>query len=368
MCTLDDSGIPIDDEKYIWYQGRGIWIYSYLHNRFGRESRWLDTAQRARDFMVKKMYAGKGRWLERVHRDGSPLAPAGKSLYDRLFAAEGLIEFYKATGNKEDLDLAIESIRTAAEIYDRPDFKPGGNRPAGTRIQGHTMMFVLVLRQLLEVRNEPWSEQMLRKHVDAAVNLFHNPQLNICNEYLDFNYGRTEPADQMSLGHTVETRWMTMFEALRRGDRALFRQAGDALKDWIPMGWDFNMDGFGGGNYYALDTDDHLHGAAFDDKTMWSHAEIMIACATYLEYSGEPWAADWLGRAYDYIRKVFAHESRPWSLNATRDGKIVSKANHPTDRMDNYHPPRCMIHCIESLDRMIENKGGVTPFPKGAGA
>ena len=32
MCELYDDGSVENDEKFIWYQGRGIWVYSYLYN------------------------------------------------------------------------------------------------------------------------------------------------------------------------------------------------------------------------------------------------------------------------------------------------------------------------------------------------
>lgn len=365
MCLLDDNGVPVSDEKHIWFQARGIWIYSYLYNHFGRKQRWLETASRTRDFMIKNMYAGDGKWRERVHRDGSPMSPPSQTIYDRLFAAEGLIEFYKATGNKEDLDLAITCIRSASDEYERPDYETE-KHPAGTRIQGHSMMFVLVLSQLLEARNEQWSERILNDHIDAVLKRFHYPELNIENEFLDHDYRRVDPVDLMRAGHTVETRWMVMFDALRRGDRAMFDEALAPLQDWIPMCWDFNFGGFDGSAYYALDTDQHRHGSEFKVKSEWSHAEILIACATTLEYTGAPWAADWFGRTLDYVRRVYAHPDMPWTLNVQRDGSPVVSGGSlfPANRRDNYHPPRCMIHCIRSLDRMIENEGRLTPFPK----
>ena len=70
ICNLDKNGIPVDDSKFIWYQGRAIWVYSFLYNNFGRNARHLEIARRTRDFMVKYMYTGNGQWAEKVHRKG----------------------------------------------------------------------------------------------------------------------------------------------------------------------------------------------------------------------------------------------------------------------------------------------------------
>ncbi|MEN6624890.1 MAG: AGE family epimerase/isomerase [Candidatus Sumerlaeia bacterium] len=367
MCILANDGKPLSDEKYIWFQGRGIWTLSYAYNRFGKNPKHLESARRARDFMVKHMYAGDGRWVSCVRRDGSPVKGVSGSIYDWTFPAEGLIEFYKAAGNKEDLDLAIASIRAAAAAYDTPDYKGSRSDPPGSRIQGHSMVFVHTLRQLLEIKKEPWSESMQREHVDAVMNRFYDPETHISNENLDHDYRRIEELrDYMMLGHSLETRWMVMFETLRTGDRKLFDDCAEAIKRWIPMGWDYNFEGWGGGAYYVNDTGTHGHGAVFNTKTMWSQAETMIACATVLEYTGAEWAAEYYGRAMDFIRRVFAHEDRPWSLVARRKGELVEgSAGGDGNRKDNYHPPRAMMLCMESLDRMIKNDRRLTPFPRG---
>ena len=43
MCELNNDGSVRNDEKYIWYQGRGIWVYSYLYNNFGKNEQYLDV-------------------------------------------------------------------------------------------------------------------------------------------------------------------------------------------------------------------------------------------------------------------------------------------------------------------------------------
>ena len=35
ICALDHDGTRANTDKYMWYQGRGLWVYSYLYNHFG---------------------------------------------------------------------------------------------------------------------------------------------------------------------------------------------------------------------------------------------------------------------------------------------------------------------------------------------
>lgn len=60
MCYLYDDGSVENDRKDIWYQGRGIWVYSYLYNELDRNPKWLEIAREARDFMVDHMHLGMG--------------------------------------------------------------------------------------------------------------------------------------------------------------------------------------------------------------------------------------------------------------------------------------------------------------------
>lgn len=44
MCELNDDGSVAVDMKYIWYQGRAVWVYSYLYNNFGRDPAFWDSS------------------------------------------------------------------------------------------------------------------------------------------------------------------------------------------------------------------------------------------------------------------------------------------------------------------------------------
>ena len=126
MCYLYDDGSVENDRKDIWYQGRGIWVYSTIYNEFDADPKWLDRARRSRDFMVEHMHRGDGAWLDTVDRVGRPVdgiaIDRSNNIYGALFAAVGLIQFAKATGSSEDLELAKLSLRKAVERYEDPKY------------------------------------------------------------------------------------------------------------------------------------------------------------------------------------------------------------------------------------------------------
>ena len=162
MCELNDDGSVAVDMKYIWYQGRAVWVYSYLYNNFGKDPRWLAMAKNIRDFMVRHMHVGGGRWNQEVRRDGTLISGVGKNIYGALFAAVGLVQYAQATGREEDLDLAELSINASMKTYDSPDYQAGSDASAadikvdvadirGLRPHGHSMCIVCTLTQLLSL-------------------------------------------------------------------------------------------------------------------------------------------------------------------------------------------------------------------------
>jgi mannose/cellobiose epimerase-like protein (N-acyl-D-glucosamine 2-epimerase family) len=372
MCTLNDDGTVADDEKFIWYQGRGLWVYSYLYNNLGQDPHHLEIAQKTRDFMVKYMKADEGAWVEYVHRDGRIKQGVGDDVYGWLFAANGLAEFYKAAGNDRDLEMACESIWAAMRAYDDPNYagvsleeSPSERVPMrGLRAQGHSMVMVRMLTQLLSHHPDPQLEGLLAQHVDLIMLKFRNPSQGITNERLLHDYSRIPGhEDHMFTGHSVETMWMVMFEAIRQGNDALFVEAKKAFRRYLELCWDYVFEGFGDGDFYVYDGPGRTREALYGVKTMWSHCELMLGLMHILEYTGERWAKQWYGRVRAYAIEAFDTDCGVWRQAVDRLGKDITRNGQSAQRKGNFHQPRYMMLNLLSLDRMIANKGRPTPFP-----
>jgi len=368
MCELNDDGSVANEEKYIWYQGRGVWVYAVLYNHFGRAPRWLEVARKGTEFMVEHMHAGDGRWYERVRRDGSGAKGLGNNVYGWLFAAAGLVQYAMATGEAKHLRLARQAILAAAEAYDDPGYL-GGFVPGesfvdppreGLRSQGHSMIFMWVLTQLLRLRDDSLLAELQAKHVDLIVNRFWNPDFGIANEYLKHNYARVPGAEgYMYTGHAIETLWMLADEALRLGDRGLLDTAMARLRRLVEMSWDYVFEGAGAEDFLVFATPEHGYGPKLSVKTMWAHCEILIGCMMMLEHTGHPWAPAW----YDRVR-AFTLRTMPvpghgvWRQAVDRLGNDVQRIGFSKTRRCNFHQPRYLMLNLLSLDRMLARAGG----------
>src|ERR1700761_1888427 len=111
LCTVRINGELVSETKPIWFQGRGLWVYSFLYNNFGREQKFLEVAEGARKLIERSRPKDPNEfWPKTLNRDGSAASPADPELYGDMFIAEGLAELSKAPGEKKYWDQAKELV------------------------------------------------------------------------------------------------------------------------------------------------------------------------------------------------------------------------------------------------------------------
>ena len=371
ICELNEDGNIETDEKTITFQGRGLWLYSYLFNFFGGDS-WLENAKNIHEFMLNHMYVGKGRWYEKVTRQGQPTSGVGIDVFGWLFAAGGLIQYYKALGNDEDLKLAKESILAGLAKYDMANYtgveieSSSGIKTnnLSLRSQGHSMVIIWMLTELLSFMQDDDLEKIQAQHVDHLINRFWNEEYGISNEYLKHDYSRSENTYwYMFTGHSIEVMWMLLHEAIRKKDKQLFDKVSDRLKTLLDKSWDKEYGGIGSEHYFAIDRPGYPRGQNYNMKTMWTHTEILIGCLTVLEYTGADWVADYYNRAFEFtLRTMPKPQHGVWRQAVDRQGNDIKRPEFSIYRKDNFHQPRFLMLNMLSLDRLIKNNGKLTVF------
>jgi len=365
MCELNDDGSVFNDEKYLWYQGRGLWVYSFLFNNFGRDKRYLEIAQKTRDFILTHMYLGDGKWRESVNRSGIPVkstvaqGPA-KAIYGALFVAAGLTELYRAERNENDLNLAKTTLWSSIREYESPDYEGiiiEGLNQKGLRMQGHSFMIVWILTNLLSIHSDPQLEELQTEHVNHLINDFWNSKYNIVNETLYHDYYRIPDYDSsMQIGHSIESLWMVIDESLRKNDRALFEKCKNRIRHIIEMGWDYVFEGLCSETFHVFGSEKNCPGPDYDLKVMWAHAELLIATMKILELTGEVWAKEWYERTREFCLKNLANTTNGvWREAVNRFGENKKRPIISVYSKDNFHPIRYLMLNLLSIERMIQN-------------
>ena len=361
MCNADHHGRQVNPNKLSWFEGRGIWVYSFLYNNLVREQKYLDVARRSLEFILRIKPAGDELWPKELTREGKGLTSADGEIYGDLFIAEGLAEYSKATGERSHWNTARELVLKCVRLYDRDDYRPtigqtylgpGAPRFPGSRIQGVWMVLIRVVTQMLEMRADSDLERIAQRALDAITNHHYNPEFQLINELLNHDLSRpqNEYAQLVYTGHGIENLWMLMLEAQRLRDDKLFQTLAGWFRRHVEVAWD---DVYGGVFRNLQNVDKNIWTL---DKVLWAQEEVLIGCMMIIERTGAPWANEMFDRMYKHVRDKYplkAHGSPLWIYASDRRVTHEAFLRMPK-RIENYHHPRHLMLNLLSLERMIK--------------
>ncbi len=389
MCTVDRDGTRISGDKRTWYEGRGIWVYSFLFNRIDPNPAYLDIARRAVEFIMRQDPLGARLLPVRYSREGDPLDVGDPIFYGDVFVANGLQEFARTPGNEDYWDVARRIVLKCVDIYDnRPGYadipagpsrlpRPvgpargrggapagGGNAAAGEaqeqvvpgverpRICGHWMVLLNCVQQMLEVRPDADLQAIARRSVDAVMEHHFNPAWDLISEYAHHDLSRIDSErGQICTGHGPETLWMILYEAVRTGDAELFERAAGHLRRSAEIFWD---DVYGG----MLAGLDHVDLNIWNtgQKSLWLQQEMLIGMLSVIEHTGAAWARAWYERLHAYVMDKFPLRQYGFPLWAAYADRKITFVRH-YNRCEHFHHPRYLMLNLLALDRMRERRG-----------
>jgi N-acylglucosamine 2-epimerase len=355
MCTVDIlTGKQLSSNKTAWYEGRGLWTYSFLYNNLGKNPKHLEVARKSKDFILKHRPNGAAFWVSSYDRRGKPLAGPG-DIYASLFIAEGLAEYSKAAGEPEYLDEAKKIINSCLARYDSADYsyhvsylsKSSPLVPA-PRVLGHWMIFLRSVTQILEMGADKDMENIADRCVEAILKHHLHPEYNLFNELLNHDLKRPENEykDFAYMGHGIETLWMLMFEAARRKDSSLFKRTSELFRRHVEVAHDAVY----GGYFRSLD---HVDNNVWKvDKVLWLQEEILIGTLFIAEHTGDGWAQKCFQDTLEYVHSKFDMSGYKFWASAG-DRVLKEKA---MNRAEHYHHPRHLMLNLLSLKRIMARK------------
>ena len=350
MCSVDIlTRKLLNTNKRAWFEGRGIWTYSFLYNNLEKDPRYLEIARKSKDFILKLLPSDGSFYISGFTKEGKPLADTEGDIYGNLFVAEGLAEYSKASGEKKYLDQAKEIILKAVERYDRPDFSyayKAENRVTGPRILGHWMILLSLTTQILRQGQDLQIQALADRCVDAIMNHHLNSEYRLLNEALAHDLGPlSDPvASQFGdIGHGCETLAFVMNYAVLRRDAVLFKKASAEFKRHVNAAWDDVY----GGHFHVLENVSTNTWAL--NKLRWLQEDILIGALILIEHTGDQWALNCYAKTEAYIRKNYVRPEYAFVIDSG-DRKMEK---HSQVRAEHYHYPRQLMVSILAIDRII---------------
>ncbi|XP_038956018.1 N-acylglucosamine 2-epimerase isoform X1 [Rattus norvegicus] len=295
FTCLGRDGQVYDHLKYVWLQGRQVWMYCRLYRTFERFRRveLLDAAKAGGEFLLSyARVAPPGKKCAFVlTQDGRPVK-VQRTIFSECFYTMAMNELWKVTGEMhyqreavEMMDQIIHWVREDPAGLGRPQL----SGTLATEPMAVPMMLLNLVEQLGEEDEEmtdkyaelgDWCAHRILQHVqrDGQVVL---ENVSEDGKELPGCLGRHQ-----NPGHTLEAGWFLLQYALRKGDPKLQRHIIDKFL-LLPFhsGWDPEH----GGLFYFQDADDLCPTQLeWNMKLWWPHTEAMIAFLMGYRDSGDP--------------------------------------------------------------------------------
>lgn len=209
MCDIDNKkGKLLSTKKRAWFEGRGIWLYSFLYNHFGNDPGYLEIATKSKNFILKHLPPEEGFWISSFTKEGYPL-PGERDIFSNLYIAEGLAEYSKASGEIDYFNLAKKLLLQCATVYDKEDYEYASEKSIkAPRVLNHWMIMLSNSTQMLNYKQDNEIELLAQRCVDAILNNHFNPDWQLLDMMLSHDLTRlpdSESAQKVSFGLGVQT-------------------------------------------------------------------------------------------------------------------------------------------------------------------
>jgi N-acylglucosamine 2-epimerase len=350
---VKEDGTVVSTDKILWSQARALWTFSAIYNYLQPDPKWLDIAHNLAKFIMKHGRNANNEWVFRLHADGS-IADHTRSVYVDAFVTYGLVEYYRAAGLQEAMDIIIENYNKVEPILNDHIKLPTAPLPIPKGFQAHGpyMIYALVFYEvgLLTGRNDilkrslDISEIIMTQHVKMDKKCLLEYVLP-GGKYINSDEGNT-----FLPGHTIESMWFLERIYNHFGKEDHVESALQVIRWSLEKGWDEEY----GGIFLAR----HLYGGSpvwpkADSKVWWPATESLYALLRAYEISGEEWCMDWYWRIHQYAFDKYPNPKfGEWTQNLDRYGNAMAPVVEALPVKDPFHLPRALIYAILTLRKL----------------
>lgn len=351
FTCLDRKGDVYDTDKFIWLQGREVWLFSMLCNRVEKRPEWLACAVQGGEFLRRWGHDGNYNWYFALTREGKPLVEP-YNIFSYTFAAMAFAQLSLATGNEEYAEIARKTFDRILERRDNP--KGRWNKQTGVRPLKSFSLSMILCNLALEIEHliEP---ELLQRTIDECLHevleVFYRPELGLLLENVAPDGSLSDSFDGRLInpGHGIEATWFIMDLGKRLNRPDLISKAVRIALRTADYGWDKTY----GGIYYFLDR----KGAPqqqleWDQKLWWVHIETMIAMLKGYTLTGSQEALEWFKRVDEYTWSHFKDKEYPeWFGYLNRRGEVLLPLKGGKWK-GCFHVPRGLYQCWRLLEEL----------------
>lgn len=353
FTCLDRDGTVFDTDKFIWLQGRQIWMFAKMYNTVEKKQEWLDIAIHGAEFLEQYGHDGNYNWYFALDQKGNPLTEP-YNIFSYTFATMAFGQLHLATGNEKYAEIAKKTFEIILKRQQNPKDKWNKAYP-GTRSLKNFALPMILCNLALEIEHlveKDFLNQLMENCIHEVMDVFYRPDLGgiiIENVTMEGELSDTFDGRLINPGHAIEAMWFIMDLGERLVRPELIKKALEITLKMIDYGWDKKH----GGIFYFMDRKGYpTQQLEWDQKLWWVHLETLISLLKGYKLTGSKECLDWFEKIHHYTWNHFKDkEYREWFGYLNRQGEVLLPLKGGKWK-GCFHVPRGLLQCWRTLEQI----------------
>ncbi len=353
FTCIERDGTVYDTDKFIWLQGREVWMLATLYNKVEKRQEWLDAAIQGAEFLKRYGHDGQLNWYFSLDREGHPLVQP-YNIFSYTFAVIAFGQLYQATGNEEYADIAKRTFDIVLSKRACPKGQWSKAAPGARALKDFALPMILcnVALEIESLVDPDFLQQTIDECLHEVLEVFYRPELGLIveNVSLDGQLVDCHEGRLLNPGHAIEAMWFIMDLGKRLERPDLIDKAVRIALNEVEYGWDKQY----GGIFYFMDRLGRpLQQLEWDQKLWWVHLETLITMLKGYQLTGNEDCLAWFERVHEYTWSHFRDpEHREWFGYLNRRGEVLLTLKGGKWK-GCFHVPRGLMQCWQTLENLI---------------
>lgn len=352
FTCLDREGNVFDTDKFIWLQGREVWMFASLYNKVEKRPEWLEMALHGANFLLKHGRNNDGDWYFSLDREGNPLVEA-YNIFSDCFATMAFGQLSIATGDEMHASVAKGTFENILRRSSNPKGKYSKIVPGTRPLKGFSLPMILCNLSLEIEHLLPAAlvEETIEKCIHEVMEVFYDEEQGLILENVkpDGSFSDSFEGRLLNPGHAIEAMWFVMDLSVRQKRPELALKAVKIILRTLQQGWDEEF----GGIFYFLDCKGYPpQQLEWDQKLWWVHIETLISLIKGYALTGNKDCLEWFEKVHDYTWSHFPDPGNgEWFGYLNRRGEVLLPLKGGKWK-GCFHVPRGLFQVWKTLEAM----------------